>query len=146
MKRLTTVAAALALGIAISACGGGDQGAQQQTRETKQSQSTGPQIDVSDSELESFVEASMQLEAFRSEMQQRMSEAEGQAEGQKVRRQLMQERDRIIRAADLEGTQRYNAIMKAVKSSEQIRKRYTSIREQVETESDTAPASDSTSG
>lgn len=144
MKRLTTVAAALALGIAISACGGGDQGGQQQAQTTtKQSQSGGPQIDVSDTELESFVEASMQLEAFRSEMQQRMSEAENQEEGRKVRQTLMQERDSIIRAAGLDGTQRYNAIMKAIKSSEQIRKRYTAVREQME--SDTAASSDTSS-
>lgn len=145
MKRLTTVAAALALGITISACGGGDQGAQQQAETTtKQSQSTEPRIDVSDAELESFVEASMQLEEFRPEMQQRMSEAENQKEGRKVRQRLMQERDSIIQATGLDGTQRYNAIMKAVKSSEQIRKRYTSIREQME--GDTAAAGDTTSG
>ncbi|MFB6240607.1 MAG: DUF4168 domain-containing protein [Gemmatimonadota bacterium] len=145
MTRLTAVAATLALGITISACGGGDQGAGQQAQTTtKQSQSTGPRIDVSDSELKSFVEASMQLEAFRSEMQQRMSEAQNQKEGRKVRQRLMQERDSIIQAAGLDGTKRYNAIMKAIKSSEQLRKRYTSLRDQME--SDTAGSSDTTSG
>lgn len=145
MTRLTAVAATLALGITISACGGGDQGAGQQAQTTtKQSQSTGPRIDVSDSELKSFVEASMQLEAFRSEMQQRMSEAANQKEGRKVRQRLMQERDSIIQAAGLDGTKRYNAIMKAIKSSEQLRKRYTSLRDQME--SDTAGSSDTTSG
>lgn len=145
MKRLLTVTAATALALTISACGGGEQGGQQQTRTaTKQSQSTGPQIDVSDAELESFVEASMQLEAFRSEMQQRMSEAENQEEGRKVRQRLLQERDSIVQAAGLDGgTQRYNAIMKAVKSNEQIRKRYTAVREQME--SDTAAATDTAS-
>lgn len=146
MKRLSSVTAALAFGLTIAACGGGDQGTQQQPQTTtKQSQSSGTQIQVSDSELKSFVKASVQLENFRSEMQQRMSEAANQEEGRKVRQKLLRERDSIIRAAGLEGTERYNAIMKAVKNSEQLRKRYTALRKQMEAEADTAASGDTTS-
>lgn len=138
MKRLTTVAAVLTLGVTIAACGGGDQEARQADTATKEE----PQVEVSDSELKSFVEASMRLEDFSSEMRQRMSEAEGQEEGRKVREQLMQQRDSIIRAAGLDGTERYDAIMEAIKSNEQIRNRYMALRNQMESEttasSDTA--------
>lgn len=138
MRRLSAVSAALVLGLVAAACGG-DQGAGQQGAETatEQAEQSGAQVQVSDAELRSFVRASMELEDFRSEMQTRMSEAADQEEGRKVRQELMQERDSIVRAAGLDGTERYNSIMKAVKASDRVQERYTSIRQQMA--SDTAP-------
>lgn len=143
MKRLLAIGVSLVFVVGTAACGGGDDTAQQQSAATGQKAGASqPSIDVSDSELRSFIEASLELESFQQEMRSRMQEASGQEQGQKVRKQLLQERDSIIEAAGLSGRARYDSIMKAIKSNEQIRKRYTSFRDSMETDS---TASDTTS-
>lgn len=151
MRRLLAIGVSLVFAAGAAACGGGDDTAQQQQQQpdatgqqpgaTGQQQTAEPQVDVSDDELVSFVQVSMALEEFQAEMRSRMSEASGQEEGMKVREQLMQERDSIIAASDLEGPARYQELMKAVKMSETLQKRYTSLRDSVEaasSEADTA--------
>lgn len=133
-SRLLALGAAIAFGLTSTACGG-DQAGQQARSGAAQEEATQPQIQVSDAELESFIRASMELEEFRSEMQKRMSQATGQEEGREVRQKLLQERDSIIQAAGLEGTERYNAITKAVKSNERLRDRYTKLRSTMEGDS-----------
>lgn len=143
MKRLLAIGVSLVFVVGTAACGGGDDTAQQQSAATGQEAGASqPSIDVSDSELRSFIEASLELESFREEMRTRMQEASGQEQGQKVRKQLLQERDSIIEASGLSGRARYDTIMEAVKSNEQIRKRYTSFRDSMEADS---TASDTTS-
>lgn len=143
MKRLLAIGVSLVFVVGTAACGGGDDTGQQQSAATGQKAGVSqPSIDVSDSELRSFIEASLELESFREEMRTRMQEASGQEQGQKVRKQLLQERDSIIEAAGLSGRARYDTIMEAVKSNEQIRKRYMSFRDSMESDS---AASDTTS-
>lgn len=143
MKRLLAIGVSLVFVAGTAACGGGEETGQQQGAATGQKAGASqPSIDVSDSELRSFIEASLELESFREEMRTRMQEASGQEQGQKVRKQLLQERDSIIEAAGLSGRARYDTIMEAVKSNEQIRKRYMSFRDSIESDS---AASDTTS-
>lgn len=140
MRRLLAIGVSLVFATGAAACGGGDDTAQQQQQQpgaTGQQQTSGPQVDVSDQELVSFIQVSIALEEFQAEMQSRMSQASGQEEGMKVRKKLMQERDSIISASDLEGPARYQEIMKAVKMSETLQKRYTSLRDSVEAAGDT---------
>mgnify|MGYP006284378319 FL=1 len=136
MKRLLAIGLSLVFVLGSTACGGGEDTGQQQSSATGQKAATsGPQVDVSDSELRSFIQASLQLESFRQEMRSRMQEASGQEEGQEVREQLMLERDSIVEAAGLSGTARYDTIMEAIKTSERLRKRYTSLRDSMEADS-----------
>lgn len=136
MKRLLAIGLSLVFVVGSAACGGGDDAGQQQSAATGQKAGASqPSVDVSDSELRSFAEVSVELEAFRQEMRSRMQEASGQEQGKKIRQQLLQERDSIIEAAGLSGTAQYDSIMKAIKSSEQIRKRYQSFRDSIAADS-----------
>lgn len=132
MRRLAAIGASLLFVLGTVACGGGDSAGQQESATGQKAGSAGPQVQVSDSELRSFIEASMELEAFQREMRKRMKEAAGAERGREVRQQLMQERDSIVEAAGLSGTARYDTIMQAIKASEKLRKRYTSLREKME--------------
>lgn len=136
MKRLLAIGVSLVFVAGSAACGGGDDTGQQQSAATGQKAGASqPSVDVSDSELRSFAEASVELESFRQEMRSRMQEASGQEQGQKVRQQLLQERDSIIEAAGLSGTARYDTIMEAIKSNEQIRMRYQGFRDSIAADS-----------
>lgn len=135
MRRLLAIGVSLAFVTGAAACGGDDDAAQQQVGAAgQQGQTAETQVDVSDDELRAFISLSMRLEDFQQEMRSRMNEASGQEEGMKVRKQLMQERDSIIEASGLESPARYEEIMKAVKMSETLQKRYASLRDSVEAE------------
>lgn len=141
MRRLAAIGASLLLVLGLPACGGGDSAGGQDSATGQKAASTGPRVEVSDAELRSFVEASLELQAFQSEMRKRMQGAQGAEEGRATRKQLMQERDSIVTAAGLESRARYDTIMEAIKTQERLRKRYTSLRDQMETDtaaSDTA--------
>ena len=143
MKRLLAIGVSVLLVIGPAACGGGGDDGQQQASATGQGAAASqPAVDVSDAELRSFVEASLELESFRQEMRSRMQEASGQEQGQKVRQKLLQERDSIIEAAGLSDRARYDTIMETIKSNEQLRDRYTSLRDSMEADS---AATDTTS-
>lgn len=136
MKRLLAIGISLVFVVGAAACGGGDDTGQQQSAATGQKAGASqPSIDVSDSELRSFIEASLELESFQQEMRSRMQETSGQEQGQEVRQQLLQERDSIIEDAGLSGRARYDSIMEAIKTNDQIRKRYTSFRDSMEADS-----------
>ncbi len=136
MKRLLAIGVSIVFAIGTAACGGGDDAGQQQSAATGQkAAASGPGVEVSDSDLRSFIRASLELESFREQMRSRMQEASGQEEGQKVRKQLMQERDSIIEAAGLSDRARYDTIMEAIKSNERLRKRYQSFRDSMDTDS-----------
>lgn len=135
MRRLLAIGLSLVFLIGAAACGGGDDTGQQTSAAGQQGQAAQPQYDVSDAELRSFIQASMELESFQQEMRSRMQEAADSEEGREVRQELMQERDSIIEAAGLSGTARYDTVMKAVKTSDAVQERYTSLRDSMEADS-----------
>lgn len=137
MRRLLAIGLSLVFAFGTAACGGDDAGQRESEISGQQGQTAQPRTQVSDSELRSFIRASMELEDFQQEMRTRMQEASDQEEGRKIRRRLMQERDSIIEAAGLDGSARYDTIMGAVKASESVQERYTSLRDSME-EADTA--------
>ena len=137
MKRLLAIGLSLVFVVGAAGCGGGDAGqqAQQASDAARQGQSAEPRFDVSDSELQSFIRASMELESFQQEMRSRMQEAADSEEGRQVREQLMQERDSIIEAAGLSSASRYDTVMQAVKTSDSVQERYTALRDSMEADS-----------
>lgn len=140
MTRLTAIAASVLLAVGTAACGGGETGTKQgQDQATGQKAGTAePAIQVSDAELESFVRASMELEAFQKQMRKRMSAASGTEARRKVRKRLMQERDSIVVAAGLSSAGRYDTIMESLKSAGPLQDRYTALRDSMEAGATTA--------
>lgn len=137
MKRLLAIGLSLVFVLGAAACGGGGDAGDQESTATGQKAGAQqqPRMSVADSTLLAFIEASLELESFQQEMRSRMQEASGQEEGQKVRQQLMQERDSIIEAAGLSGPERYDSVMQAIKASDRVQKRYTTLRDSVESDS-----------
>lgn len=136
MKRLLTIGLSLVFVLGAAACGGGgDAGDQESTATGQKAGAQQPRMNVADSTLLAFIEASLELESFQQEMRSRMQEASGQEEGQEVRQQLMQERDSIIEAAGLSGPERYDSVMQAIKTSDAVQERYTTLRDSVESDS-----------
>lgn len=139
MTRLVAICASLLLVFGTAGCGGGEDGTQGQGQATGQKAGTAqPQFQVTDAELESFVQASMDLAAFQEQMQRRMSAASGTEARRRVRKKLMEERDSIIEAAGLAGPGRYDTIMQALKSDQALQQRYTALRDSMQ--ADTARA------
>lgn len=135
MRRFLAVGLSLVFVVGAAGCGGGDDAGQQTSDAAQQGQSAEPRFDVSDAELQSFIQASMELESFQQEMRTRMQEAADSEEGRQIRQQLMQERDSIIEASGLTGAARYDTIMQAVKTSDSVQERYTTLRDSMEAES-----------
>lgn len=137
MKRLLTIGLSLVFVLGAAACGGGGDAGDQESTATGQKAGAQqqPRMNVADSTLLAFIEASLELESFQQEMRSRMQEASGQEEGQEVRQQLMQERDSIIEAAGLSGPERYDSVMQAIKTSDAVQERYTTLRDSVESDS-----------
>lgn len=138
MKRLLAIGLSLVFVLGAAACGGGGDAGDQESTATGQkagAQQQQPRMNVADSTLLAFIEASLELESFQQEMRSRMQEASGQEQGQQVRQQLMEERDSIIEAAGLSGPAHYDSVMQAVKASDRVQERYTTLRDSVESDS-----------
>lgn len=135
MRRLAGACTALLFALGILACGGEEGGQPRQQRGGQQAE--GPaaqqqqQVEVSDQELEAFVEASIKLQTAAESAKADLKEAGGQDAAQQVRKEFLQTKAEIVRGVGLD-TARYSEISQAVRSNPELRSRYMKARRQQE--------------
>jgi hypothetical protein len=138
MNRSTTkifqaVSLALLLPLAM-ACGSDDsQQTEEETAAAEQQPATGQQpgqqtdIEVSEEEMETFVEVQMQLADVREEVQGEMQAAEGQEEAQALADEANEEMAGLIEDAGMD-IERYDQVASAIQADPELQQRFLEVR------------------
>lgn len=137
-KTKTFHAVSLALLLPLAMACGSDDG--QQTEETAAAeqqqpaagQQPGQQVDieVSEDEMETFVEVQMELADVRQEVQGEMQAAEGQEEAQALADEANEEMAALIEDAGMD-IERYDQVASAIQADPELQERFLEVRDRL---------------
>lgn len=99
---------------------------QQQQHQAAPPQQT-QQVDISDSQLETYVQASSKVDEVRNEYQQKMSNAESAEQAQELQQEALQQMASVVESAGL-SVDEYNLIANQLQTNTDLRQRYESLQ------------------
>lgn len=89
------------------------------------------EVDVSDSELETFTEAYLDVQEIRDELNREIEGAENAREAQALQEEADQEMVRVIEEQHEIGVERYNRVSQAVHADPELYEEFESLREEL---------------
>lgn len=135
MKTFQAVSLALLLPLAM-ACGPDDGQQTDETAAAEQQPAAGQQpgqqadIEVSEEEMETFVEVQMELADVREEVQSEMQAAEGQEEAQALADEANEEMAGLIEDAGMD-VERYDQVASAIQADPELQQRFLEVRDRL---------------